>query len=302
MNERIKKEENIPFKYLEYLGVSRNQVENMIIDHIQKIEGRGARIVNAGDGFAVYRYSDFDSKILGLKTGKVDYFFPDHADSSLLAQELSRSFKEDGLEYVTVRLSGQDLNKIHSLEECGFKLVDGFLILLRGVEDLKLDNLTSIEVREATEKDVPLLQERVAPTFLSSRFFKDPLISKKSAVLMHQKWIENSISKQVAEHVLVACIENNPVGFITLEVDRDIEEFCGIKMGHIPLIGTDPKYRGRHLGLQLTKAALEGWFKDQKVDYVRIETQLNNIPATRTYEAAGFRLVDNAVTLRWSSS
>jgi ribosomal protein S18 acetylase RimI-like enzyme len=116
---------------------------------------------------------------------------------------------------------------------------------------------------------------------------------------MHREWIANSIRGQIADQVLVAEYRGIPVGFVTLEIDKDASKCLGRGVGHIPLIGTHPSYRGRGIAVTLTEAAIGGFFKKNRVDLVRIETQLSNIPASRTYEKLGFRIVDAGQTLRW---
>ena len=55
--------------------------------------------------------------------------------------------------------------------------------------------------------------------------------------------------------------------------------------------------RGRGIAKATTYGALD-WFREQGVDIVEVGTQLRNIPASRLYEACGFRLVASSLSLR----
>ena len=297
-----------PAEYLMHFGVSNEKLIDYFRYEVNRLMDVGASIVTIEDekakyGFALFRKSDFDSKILNKKVGKVDQIAItsetqlEHIRQLILS--LLEEFKSADLDYVTCRISAANIDVIHELEKNGFVIVDQYLVLLNDMHSHIEGNSFQIPIRIAKDEDIESLQKHIAPTFRYSRFFRDTIISEEAAVEMHEEWIKNSVLKKVADCVFVADIEDTAAGFVSVEVDRDIEEHLGIKMGHIPLIGTNPLYRGRKIGQSLTQYVLDHWFKKEDVRYVRIETQLINIPATRTYEHMGFRLVDAAITLRW---
>ncbi len=297
-------------QYLQYFGVSSAMLELQMAVKYQRLVDGGAKPVNLfiGDalsGVAVYRVSDFDSNILGCRTGKVDLTIslPDPMVAGKLVKQLIKSFKKDGLEYVTVRLSAADLVMIQALEAYGFQIVDGYVISLTKCRpvNFELPELPLI-IRQPKLSDIPKLQKKIAPTFIYSRFFRDPVLNSEIATEMHSQWIANSLTKQIVEEAFVAEINKEPVGFITVEVDHGLNHDYGVKMGHIPLVGVDPTYRGKQISQRLTEYVINNWFVNQNVDQIRIETQLINYPAARSYEQSGFRIADSAVTLRWSKN
>lgn len=298
-----------PYQYMMHFGGTNAQVDQYLEEEVVRLVGKGAKEVRLESegkigGYGLYRESDFDTEILGLKTAKIDLAVSVKGSHEQLINKVVHNLKVDGIEYATFRLSSaEDLDMIHALETNGFKLVDGYLILLK--EGLSSDRIggSGIKIRDANEGDIAPLQDAIAPTFLYSRFFRDrSTLSEKSAVEMHREWIKNSILGKVAEHVIVAEDQGEPIGFMTLEMDSDVEKYFGIKMGHIPLVGIDPKYRGRHIALDLSDHAFKTWFTERGAEMIRIETQLINIPATRTYENAGFRLTSTALTYRWANT
>lgn len=299
-----------PNEYLLHFGVKESSIQHYFIQEVKRLLDNGAFNITVQDGhkslgFAVFRKSTFDSNVLNRKVGKVDYiaYSPEISEKKLtqLVSRLISSFKSADLDYVTCRVPARNLRLIHELEKMGFVIVDQYLVMLKDMEDQLVKSQEDLTIRPADESDIIELQESIAPTFRYSRFFRDNILSEDSAIRMHAEWIKNSVLKKVADCVFVADIEKVPVGFVSVEVDGDIEEHLGIKIGHIPLIGINPVYRGRKLGQLLTQYVIDHWFKKEAVRYVRIETQLINTPATRTYENMGFRLVDAAITLRWKN-
>ncbi len=294
-----------PYTFLKQFGATADQVKSYFQSEIEKRIQGDERIDLMSDssvGFAFIRQLAFDTTILGFPVGKIDSALAntDNAKKELIPLILKKT-QEMGLQYLTYRLSAGDQQMISALEAQGFIQVDSYQIMIRKSGQRAIEKLNHpVLIRDAREEDIVSLQEGIASTFRYSRFFTDSLISAEAATTMHKEWISNSIKGEVAEHVYVAEVEGVAVGFITLEMDHQIEECFGTKMGHIPLIGTNPEYRGRHIGLQLTNYALEHWFAEQQAELIRIETQSTNIPANKTYHKAGFVDVDSAVTLRWS--
>lgn len=298
-----------PYLYLESFGISRQNINQAFAEEVKQRLLKDPLIESLSlqgelKAAVLFRKLAFDTEILQQKVGKIDYLLSDGQDESILEviKNLTLSFADIDLEYVTYRLSSKDATAIAALEAYGFERVDEYNILLAKAQSgFDFNEDSAVSIREATEADIAELQKSIAPTFVYSRFFTDPKVKKEGAIKMHEEWIANSIKKQVADHVLVATIANKPVGFISLEMDKDVYKYFGKRIGHIPLIGTDPKFRGRHIGLSLTKAAFEGWFSEQRAELIRIETQASNIPANKTYIKAGFTNIDKATTLRWSN-
>ena len=298
-----------PHAYLRHYGVRQEAIDKYFRDRVEGLIDSGATLVQYGhDAAAIYRHSQFDTDILGLKTVKIDYALASSPHHGGLIQSLVTSLNTEQVEYATCRLSGHDAVLLDALEANSFRLVDGYLVLINNgthIQSGMLGELASgldVSIRTARASDIPALQETMAPTFVYSRFFRDSILSQSSAIQMHREWIRNAVLGRVAEAVFIAETDGTPVGFIAVEMERDASEYFGKRIGHIALIGTDPRYRGRHIALALTHHAFNGWFQSQGADLVRIETQLINVPATRTYENAGFRLVDSAFTMRWAKA
>ncbi len=294
----------IPYSYLYRFKETEEHIIKGYISDLEKLLEKGAtslKIENNGKlaAFAMYRTIDFDTKIIGLKTAKIEVILSENDFNEIILKKLIRKLKKEHIEYATYRLNAQDFTTIHTLENYGFEMIDGYLILAKDIQHIEKRRNQDINIRVAGKEDRETLQNKIAPTFIYSRFFNDHFISKQGAINLHKEWIANSIEGKAAETVLVAEEKGTIVGFISLEIDRTIEKNFAKKMGHILLIGVEPDSRGKHIAFDLTNHAFHHWFLKKGVDLVRVETQLTNISATRTYENLGFKLIDSAVTFRW---
>lgn len=222
----------------------------------------------------------FDSEILGFSCAKIQHIDKDsvpHLIDNLIQEKIS---------YATIRIPSNDYSLINELERNGFYMVDIFIEM----ECMLTSENTSQRpiIRKASMSDLQDLQKISGESFTSTRYFNDPFISIVSAKKIYKKWIENSLNKSVADLVLV-WEENEAIcGFITLQ-----------KNGHIPLIAVDRKFRGRGIGKKLIFESFKK-FNDWNITKLKIETQLQNIPAIRSYQACGFKITDSYITLAWN--
>jgi ribosomal protein S18 acetylase RimI-like enzyme len=86
------------------------------------------------------------------------------------------------------------------------------------------------------------------------------------------------------EGVFVAEEDGELVGYITTRLDR----FTGI--GRIPNLAVDERWRGRGLGSDLIRHALE-WMREQGMAMAKIETLVQNERGQALYPRFGFREV-----------
>lgn len=84
--------------------------------------------------------------------------------------------------------------------------------------------------------------------------------------------------------VFVAEEEGEVVGYITTRLDA----FTGI--GRIPNLAVDERYRGRGLGGELIRFAID-WMREQGMSLAKIETLVQNERGQALYPRFGFREV-----------
>ncbi|MEJ5992152.1 GNAT family N-acetyltransferase [Ramlibacter sp. PS3R-8] len=114
-----------------------------------------------------------------------------------------------------------------------------------------------------------------------SRFHVDPRFPDPKFVELYLLWLRKSLTREIADEVLVATEGGAPCGLVTMAQSGG----CG-KIG---LVAVDEAYRGRGLGRQLVEAA-KGWFAARGVAFADVVTQQDNVAACGLYETCGFRV------------
>lgn len=139
--------------------------------------------------------------------------------------------------------------------------------------------LVDDNIRKAdAEKDNVALKELAFQAGHSSRFFKDLKFGFDSGERLYHAWIENSLNKSFANEVKVYAHEE-VFGLITLKSkDNDSE---------IGLIAVDSKHRNQNIGTKLLASA-EKYAQENKSNFIKVGTQIENANACRFYEKNHF--------------
>ncbi len=232
----------------------------------------------------LWNLDHFDSKIFGFKVAKITQI-----ESQDYIADLINELSKNKIKYATYRVASNSFSIIRELQNHGFVLVDGLISLTTNPFELKIGSPAS-EIREATKKDLTSLRKTTSGLYLLSRIYNDPLISRDKADEFFVKWVENSISGEAADLVLVWEDKGEILGYVTLQ-----------KKGQIPLIGVSKEARGRGIAKKLIEAVLYK-FKEWMVKEVIIETQMSNIPALRVDQDCGFKVVNSYLTFRWAKN
>ncbi|MBM3472158.1 MAG: GNAT family N-acetyltransferase [Armatimonadetes bacterium] len=111
-----------------------------------------------------------------------------------------------------------------------------------------------------------------------------------------QGYADRAESRDPTLAVLVARDEGRVVGYIVVSLDEGLSKTFGFRWGRITSLAVDPPRHGERIGPQLVAAGM-AWLREQQCRYVEVWTDLNNIAAIRTYEAAGFRVIYSGVAL-----
>jgi dTDP-4-amino-4,6-dideoxy-D-galactose acyltransferase len=213
----------------------------------------------------------WDSQFFGLKVGRAVF-------SRLSEEELASICKEkqEGLYAAVYLFSGLPADASHEkLEQAGCKLYD----IKRTYYKDKLNNLAMPE--GCLSYTGPLTPELLALAIDSghkSRFRNDSRLQHKASEL-YTLWIEKSLSRQIADEVIV-CLEAGKIqGFVSLAVKNGT--------GKIGLIAVDANCRGRGLGRKLMQAA-ESYYASAGAANAEVVTQQDNTGACRLYESSGY--------------
>lgn len=234
-------------------------------------------------GLGYYTDSEFDSKILNRKVGKIVKFLARTKESKKkLIQQVLIASKYAEIKYLSFRFP-HDIQLIHILEDLQFHYSDSILYMYK---TLHKSPYVSQCISTYKESDSLSLLNIASESFLYGRFYSDESVSIHQANEIYREWTKNSLEKRMCDQTYVYRNGLDPIGFITMKILRTNENSL-FSVGSIELLCVDGRYRGRGIGKSLLDAAIK-YFYLNKIKVALIDTQVINIPAFSLYTKYGF--------------
>lgn len=163
-----------------------------------------------------------------------------------------------------------------SNEYYNIDLVDEKVTFLKEIEKSSLISKAESYLEKYPDKKLINL---AIESGIYSRFNVDPKIGRKKFEELYTRWIVKSVSKEIADDVLVYKIEGEITGFVTVGQKNERAD--------IGIIAVDKSYRGKGIGKTLMKAA-ENFYSD-KLKLIQVVTQGGNFPAIKLYLSCGYK-------------
>lgn len=215
------------------------------------------------------KYLPWDSSFFGFKTGMSVINNPEEVES--IKQEFNQS------NYKLIYLFDYNTNDIivELLKEANIPLIDTKLTYSKH-RFIKNSHNKSRTVETLSQKLFDLgLQSGVY-----SRFYRDENLQKFFEP-MYTKWIEKSLSGEMADDIIGIYDDTQLCGMLTIKASHD--------KAQIGLTAVDSKYRGAGIGRSLLQAA-DNWCLEKKLSELSVATQLINTDACKFYTNNNFKL------------
>ena len=240
-----------------------------------------------------YSRAHMESEIFEVDVVKLDI-------EGLSEKELKSTVKSNSAaNYLVTQCEANDNKKINLLETMGFR-VAGFPAVLT----VNLHNFSNkfekkikekkaiytgfgmskekITIRPYVKTDLEEIKKIARGAFKSAHWYSTN-VSMKKIDDFYVKWAENSC-KGRAVIVLVAEQKGKVLGFNAVNLSNDK------KSAQIDLIAVAPEARGKGIGKFLVAESLD-WAKSNKLEEMKVKTEVINYPAINIYLGQGFKLV-----------
>jgi len=165
-------------------------------------------------------------------------------------------------------------------QRSGFLYVDNRVVLTAQLSEAPVQPAA---IRLSQPADLPALTAIARVGHRDSRFYFDPFIPDERCDALFTTWIERSVAGILADAVLVALQDDQPVGYSALQIAETEQG----RRAKLTLIGVGEAARGQGLGARLVQGTLR-WFWDQGFRTVEVVTQGRNVSAQRLYTRQGF--------------
>lgn len=236
-----------------------------------------------------HQQDSWDSKISGLRVGKIEHVSGYRRDSIL--NMVKRFLKEMDYAYLLIRIPQYHHPWIQSFEEQGAILLDSTIdmsLRLRQQSETVTSSINGIHICKSEWLDELV---SIAESFCFGRFFTDPKVNYGRKA--YREWITNSYKKKAADELFVLKSKNSIDGFVSVTYKK-IGDQC---IANIPLIAKAPSSKRSGVAKTLLNFVKNRAFKKGCIA-ATISTQTSNIAAMRAYAEVGFKPYNTGVTLR----
>lgn len=204
-------------------------------------------------------------------------------DSDFFELSVGSIHIEDEDDFLKEELNKYDLVYIFSQNEnLNFKLTDRKVTYkLRGLQKKETPNFIEIDYYCHNETAYEELLNLALQSGEYSRFKIDSAFNNNDFVRLYTEWINNSINKTLASHIIIKKQDKKIVGFATLSKKNET-------LADIGLVAVDENYRGQGIAKELILKTISV-AKSIGYDDMQVVTQLDNIPANILYKKFGFK-------------
>ncbi|MEI6631769.1 MAG: GNAT family N-acetyltransferase [bacterium] len=245
-------------------------------------------------GLAGLFFLSWDTKHFGVNMARVDFLMA--AGGYPQAREVKKSLLsflmklcwDKKIAYLSCRIDTADICTVHALEENGFLLMDTIVTYAFNRRRHPIPNMKDIyKIRLFRKTDLPALQDLAGRAFSKDRFHLDPHIAAEKASGLFKGWVKDSCAKRSSHKVFVAQKSGEVAGFLTFELNKELERLSGYKIAGHGLSAVSPQAKGAYVSL--VKAAVEEIVSHY--DCLEFDTQLNNYEVIRVWQRFGFDFI-----------
>lgn len=233
------------------------------------------------------KFLDWDTNFFGIKSAKI-YLYDEICNDDI--KKIKEIVKEKEYEFITI----QNCRNIEQNNVLMANFEGAFLADVNIQFEKKLDRSKEIEnkenvcIKEKYEKDENIVNI-AKKAFTDSRFLIDSKLRRGNEVYV--QWVNNSFEKQ-NKFFCTYREDKKTKGFILFSIEKDKKSIF------LELIAVDKDSKGKGIGTSLIKQ-LENFAIENKIEYIRVGTQLNNLNAQNFYEKKEFKHIMNNSIYHW---
>jgi len=248
--------EHLPWSPRDYVqGISR-QGDRAI--HAEQLTAEMARgddlraVVTLADGGEIVVFAErlpWDSEFFGYGVARLNGIFPlsapwhrPMADSRVAVEWLCEEAARRDVTYLFAVVDPRDLSTTRALGESGFALIETRFYHFGQIDQPVFTE--RLPVRKATENDIPSLAKAASGTVnIYDRFHADPFITEQDALRLMEKWVEQSVTGQLADVVIVPDV-SEPGALVTYRYHRDKWDRWGLQLVQGVFSAVAPEFKG----------------------------------------------------------
>jgi L-amino acid N-acyltransferase YncA len=210
----------------------------------------------------------WDEEIFGFRVMRCnEFFYPVDGDSQILSCMIDKFVnysKMNKVKLIVMRVHGDNLNLIHTLENKGFKYYEDIIWAVNNCSSMEL--IENNQIRLMEDSDIAKVMY-IAENFQYARghYHCDNNIEKEKSNSLYVKWVMTAYENK--EPIVVIENNNEVAGYFVLRLDKVLSGYLEYNYGRMRSLAMDQSFRGKGLGMGLFRGAMS-YMKKMGADYI----------------------------------
>ena len=222
-------------------------------------------------------FSPLDENRFGVRTARAM-----NLTAHLLPQVMDFCHQHE-VQFLITRCSTKDLSAVQAMQRNGFLLMDTMVYFRYDLMCTAVPERRDVDIRFVQGDDTEIVSRIASQAFheYDGHYHADPRLNRSSCDDLYVDWaLRSCTQKDLADEVLVAKLDDEVVGFLTIKLLKN-QEADG------RLFAVLPQAHGRGIGQALLIEALH-WSKLHGLNAMVISTQITNIASQISQVRVGF--------------
>ena len=224
---------------------------------------------------------NWDSEFFGIKIGKVII----NNEIEFNPMKFKEQANDEKFELVYV-FKFQEMISCETLIKTDLELVDIMLTMSKKFEKEKFLNLPYEFRTELAEEELIECYKIAEATSTVSRFYREVKIGPDKTIELYRIWIDNALNKSFSDGLFIVK-DSNIVAGIHL-IKTDIKN----KIGYCSVIGVNPSYQGKGIGVILWEQAFGFWANEKDIELCKVPFSIQNTGSFNFHLKMGFNKID----------
>jgi GNAT superfamily N-acetyltransferase len=203
--------------------------------------------------------------------------------------------REQNVAFLIARCATTELAAVQAMEREGFQLMDTLVYFSCDITSGVPDDQGQAPVRQLRSGESRAVRQVASRSFAGylGHYHADPRLDRRQCDELYTDWAERScLSREVADEVLVATLDESIVAFATLRLNSDAE-------GEGVLFGVAPEAQGRGIYRSLMIGGMR-WCKARGRSRMVVSTQVTNVAVQKVWTRLGFEASKSQYTFhKW---
>jgi L-amino acid N-acyltransferase YncA len=254
---------------------------------------------NFGNSFCLLglRFSEWDKNHFEIEMANIFIFYTsgniNRLQSETAISMVIEQLRTKKTQFISVRINGDNLNIIHTLEGYSFKYFENIIWPVKIIDNQQIQLQENVRLLRENELDKVM---NIAKTYQYQRghYHCDSNFNAERVNSLYAKWVKSAWEN--GENILVVEHKGKVAGYFISAIDEKLSDHFGYRYGRMKSLALDGQLRGFGLGKKLFEGTCI-LLRNQGAEVIDSGYSTKNHTSAKLHTQNGFYSVYEEVTM-----